>query len=197
MWPVVHPRCVSVHLCVVCVFVSVCPGVGVRLDSAMGTWGPRGVEWRFGPGHPPREGFPKTSLATKLWPLIHPQSGGVPTSPGPPSGWPGPGLLPPTLGGALSAACISPDRRWEGGQACSVSGVWPGRPVDTAFLALRPLPPSAWTGPLGSGRSLQGMLGNPLGGSEWGLGWALGVADLPGAAARGIDLTGSQPPRPG
>lgn len=41
------------------------------------------------------------------------------------------------------------------------------------------------------------MLGNPLGGSGWELGWALGVADLP-SAARGIDLTGSpHTPQPG
>jgi len=85
---------------------------------------------------------------------------------------------------------VSPDRMWAGEQAYSVSGGWPGCPVATAFLALHPLPLSAWTGPLGSGQSLQGILGNPLSASEWEICWALGVADLPGTA-RGIDLTGS------
>lgn len=59
VWPVVHPRCVSVHLCVVCVFVSVCPGVGVRLDSAMGTWGPAGSRVEVWPWTPTKGRVPQ------------------------------------------------------------------------------------------------------------------------------------------
>lgn len=50
--------------------------------------------------------------------------------------------------------------------------------------------------PQALGEACKGCWAVPLGGSGWGVGWALGVADLPGAA-RGTDLTGSHPPGPG
>lgn len=113
----------------------------------------------------------------------------------PTSGWPGLGWLLPTLWEALSVAPNSETERWSEGQAwpASVGLSW----VSRGHCSLCPPPTPSQPGlePQPLGEACKGCWVIPLGGSGWGLGWAPGVADLPGAA-RGTDLTGSHPPSP-